>query len=561
MLDKIISNIEIRSPNEVMKLDRLGVAFPTRLSFSRRLIRLMHRENWKIYKKTFNLNREGFGIATYEVATPSRFYTLICFSHYLSPENRTDRVIANQWDATFVLFDGVPNKSDIERLSKNVPKQESGRFQKTDLVISRANKSVRLFGEVTNSLSKGYQPDIDKVNSVGYLMRTTAVYANGKFGLCDRFQYLDRPELSHPFQVEMLTVYLIRLFTFDLIDHVAYQINKKDSVKLNKEIKRHLGIGNATGLGMAPFLISHPVLIHNWFYARELSLQKVRSVDEVKTEKLNHFIAVSKKAIQHVREWFVNDELQTKKTSILLKEMQEVLNWVNEKDFCDKYKPWNNLFSRSSSCLGLECQELLVSLLLEPYPEIIDEISEGLEDKTEELLNVNMTIGQIKDMIDRNYKWALDIDFSDPNQNYHFWYYSKEKLEPRRGIRDQDLGSEKEMKITVAKDIQLFRNIIDKLSNNESLATFVMRNNNFRDIASRVQIGSKYNFSEIRDNIISDSCKPVDILRCKLAYFGASKFDPKSDLWTRITMYQGAPLNDEIYNLDFDDWCFPVKPQ
>ena len=74
--------------------------------------------NWKIYKKTFNLNREGFGIATYEVATPSRFYTLICFSHYLSPENRTDRVIANQWDATFVLFDGVPNKSDIERLSK-----------------------------------------------------------------------------------------------------------------------------------------------------------------------------------------------------------------------------------------------------------------------------------------------------------------------------------------------------------------------------------------------------------------------------------------------------------
>ena len=164
-------------------------------------------------------------------------------------------------------------------------------------------------------------------------------------------------------------------------------------------------------------------------------------------------------------------------------------------------------------------------------------------------------------MIDRNYKWALDIDFSDPKQNYHFWYYSKEKLEPRRGIRDQDLGSEKEMKITVAKDIQLFRNIIDKLSNNESLATFVMRNNNFRDVASRVQIGSKYNFSEIRDNIISDSCKPVDILRCKLAYFGASKFDPKSDLWTRITMYQGAPLNDEIFNSDFDDWCFPVKPQ
>ena len=88
-----------------------------------------------------------------------------------------------------------------------------------------------------------------------------------------------------------------------------------------------------------------------------------------------------------------------------------------------------------------------------------------------------------------------------------------------------------------------------------------MKNCHYRDIASRAQIGSKYHFSEIRDNIISNSCKPVDILRGKLAFFGASKFDPKSDLWTRITMYQGAPLNDEIIRADADDWCFPVKPQ
>ena len=199
--------------------------------------------------------------------------------------------------------------------------------------------------------------------------------------------------------------------------------------------------------------------------------------------------------------------------------------------------------------------------MLEPYPEIIDEISEALEDRTEEFLDVNMTIGQLKEIIDENYKWALDIDFNDPKQNYHFWYYSKEKLEPRRGIRGQDLGSEKEMRITIAKDVNLLRKVLNDVKDDLSIANFVMVNSNFRDIACRVQIGSKYHFSEIRDNIISNSCKPVDILRGKLAFFGASKFDPKSDLWTRITMYQGAPLNDEILSSDVDDWCFPIKPQ
>jgi hypothetical protein len=37
MLDKLSSNIEIRSPGDVMKLDRLGATFPTRLSFTRKI--------------------------------------------------------------------------------------------------------------------------------------------------------------------------------------------------------------------------------------------------------------------------------------------------------------------------------------------------------------------------------------------------------------------------------------------------------------------------------------------------------------------------------------------
>ena len=113
---------------------------------------------------------------------------------------------------------------------------------------------------------------------VGYLMRTTAVYGNGKFGIADRARIAERPELAGPFRAEMLTIYLIRCFTLDLVEHVARHRGGGRFVPLEPRLKRHLGIGNATGLGMAPFLASHPILIHNWMQARETALARVRSI-------------------------------------------------------------------------------------------------------------------------------------------------------------------------------------------------------------------------------------------------------------------------------------------
>ena len=125
----------------------------------RQLIRRMNREGWRIRQERFALNDEGYGKALYVVSTPKRHYSLVCFSHHLEPKRRTDRVIAEAWDATFTLFDGVPTDADIDRLAKQTPKQEAGRFQASDLVMSRANKSLRLFSHVVDSLAQGGQPD------------------------------------------------------------------------------------------------------------------------------------------------------------------------------------------------------------------------------------------------------------------------------------------------------------------------------------------------------------------------------------------------------------------
>ena len=144
-----------------MRLGRMGAMHATRLSFLRAMLRRAKREQWKINRAEWAIDTDGFGHAVYAVRTPRHTYSLLAFSRHLPAERRTDRVIAEAWDASFFLYDGVPDAAEIARLRANVPRQEAGRYPSRDLVLSRANKSVRLFDDRRESLAAGGSPTPD----------------------------------------------------------------------------------------------------------------------------------------------------------------------------------------------------------------------------------------------------------------------------------------------------------------------------------------------------------------------------------------------------------------
>ena len=290
----------LRPPSQVMRLSRMGSMFPTRLSFLRSLMRRLAAEKVKVTRSVWEMSDDGFGRAVYSLDFGGHTYSLVAISTDLPPEMRTDRVIAEAWDSAYVLYDGVPDAAELDRITANAPRQEAGRFTERDLVLSRANKSVRLFAHVTERLKAGQQPDTDMIRSVGYLMRTTAVYGNGKFGIADRRLIADRPGLEGPFAAEMLTVWLIRNFTHDLAEHVG-------GAPLDDHLKRHLGVGNSTGLGMAPFLVTHPVLLNNWMLARETALARVRAIPVLELDQKARILELAKRATQHLAQWDVPD--------------------------------------------------------------------------------------------------------------------------------------------------------------------------------------------------------------------------------------------------------------
>ncbi|WP_252734837.1 MULTISPECIES: hypothetical protein [unclassified Octadecabacter] len=523
----------------------MGASFPTRLSFLRTLLRRLATERAKVSRPIWNIDAEGFGHAVYCVDLGGFTYSLIAVSTDLPPEQRTDRVIATAWDTTYVLYDGVPDAAEIARIAINAPKQEAARFTERDLVLSRANKSVRLFAHVIERLQAGLQPDADLVGQTGYLMRTTAVYGNGKFGIADRSVIADRPGLGGPFMAEMLTVWLIREFTHDLVEHIA-------GATLDPNLKRHLGIGNSTGLGMAPFLVSHPRLLNAWITARETALARVRAIPALSSDQIEQIYTLTIRAAEHLAQWQVPDAIGQSRIDVMRREWPQVAGLMTP-DLMSGVDPLDRLWHAAAG-VSIDTQELLAALMIEPFGGLVDDLCDDMATDQIPALSPTMTCADLHALLARDWAWA-ERDFDAKDACSQFWYVSEAKAEPRLGLRHEEPGAELESPLDVARQVCRMGKDLPRTG---TVADFLSIHPHHRSAVRRVQSLAHAPYSEIRDNLIGEECLPIDMLRCKLAFFGAAKFDPKSDRWTRITLCQGAPLADELTADNADDWWLPT---
>lgn len=548
----------LRDPNTVMRLSQMGSFHQSRLSFMRALLRRLQSEDWQFDIKAFEIDDNGVGHAIYSAIGPRHTYSLVAFAHDLPDHMRSDRVIASAWDCTFTLFDGVPTDADMDRLSQNVPYQEAGRISPSELSLSRANRSNRLWDHVVDRLAMGQQPDPELVHAVGYLMRTTAVYGNGKFGAADRTSFMHRPMAANPFHIELLSVYLTRAFVMDLVEHVARAKGGDMAVRIDPELRRQFGIGNSTGLGMAPFLTFHPVLLNNWIWSREEALSRVRSAEFVTQAEQDVFKTFLKRAIKNAADWQSEHPLQIEKITALRHDLSKLESCIKTNGLSQPYA-WDTLMTWGEQNLSSEGQEQLVSLLLEPYPDLLDGLTDDM--KADETVNFAIdgtkTVADTLACIQENYDWALGQDYERPDTHARFWYVSEEKLEPRLGERFEEDGSDLEQPHTIAYDMDQFYTALKLWPPETPLADVLMKHPEYRQVARRAQVTQKLPYAEIRDNQISADMLPIDMLRCKLSFFGATKFDPRSDRWLRICMYQNAPYPHELSAAPVTGWAYP----
>lgn len=555
----------LRSPAVVMDIKRLGSLHPSRLSFMRALMRRMMQQRWQINVREFDLDSDGLGHMVYSIQANGNEYSLVLFAHYLADEDRNDRVIAERWDTTMTLCRGPVDQDDIARMAENVPKQEAGRATTQQIVLSRGNRSSRNFAYVVDRLASGQQPEAKVLAKVGYLYRTTAVYGSGKFGMADWETVLSTcPEFASPFSAEMFACFLLRDFSVRQAEHLARIKSPKTAVAMKPEIKRFLGIGNSTGLGMAPYLIRHPQLISRWVLVREQAIAAVTYHGRCDSESIARLDRMLNQVLMHLEQTTVPDAGQTNRNITLKRELVAVRQLMESAQHTKADQNWAWLSEHTAQTMSLETQELLNSLLMELHPELVDGQFAYLPEYEQARAEPTMRLSELKTSIEQHYDWALQIDFSKEPENYFFWYVSEEKLEPRIGERCCDPGEDKEQPLVIAKRVRLLYDALcAEPEQTQMVAQWLLKYSKWSGIVARVQTMTQECYGEIRGNLAAQDMLPLDLLRCKLSFFGVSKFDPKSKLWVRNTMFQGAPILDDvnrnIHSDEFsDDWYFPV---
>ncbi len=350
----------------------LGVARATRHSFARSLLRRGAKAGWDVQTERFDVDAAGSGVAVYRVdlapgCADPQTVRLVAFLAVIDESRRTDRVIAEAWDLTAALCRGEVDDDRIAALRANVPEQEQGRADSGTLIWTRANRSVRFFDHVVGRLASGQQPDPAVIGDDAYLMRSTAFYGNGKWGLVDFGGYDADEVLAVPYRAQMLTAWLVRELSLELVEHCAAARNPR-AATLEHGWRRYFGLGNATGLGMVPYVINHPQVLDAWVALRELPLANALATNWAPgSAGADRVVGLLNRAANHFAE---RDRLATEPYPggpELASQLADVAQLAGsfQAGECPPSEGLAALVHRRAGELGLECRSVVDAIVVE----------------------------------------------------------------------------------------------------------------------------------------------------------------------------------------------------
>jgi hypothetical protein len=542
-----------RPGHEVMKLDRLGAMWPTRYSFSHCFLRTAARRGFEVKRVEATLDDAGRGRVIYHAMVADAPFTFLVLSDPMAEAEQQDRIIATRWDARACLFVGQPSEAELIETAAELFKVIWGRASPGTAVWSRANRSARLFDHVVESLAAGRQPDPRQVNRVGYLIRTTSFSTNGRNGTIDfaRFHEIGHP-LCAPYHVQMLACYLWREFGIDLAEHFARARNPR-AVPLSDDLRRYMGVGNSSGIGLVPFVVRHPRLVNAWIGRREGGAAAMRRAVRSDTADARLRVLLAG-AVEYFRLEPRGEAEEFSAGTELAADLLRTRKFLDDRPGPTTFAP---LMDWARASLTFEAQELLQSLLLELH-EDDDAATEILVDESLSFSG-SMRVAALLRLIRDRFAW-IERHVSDARAGEFFWYLSEENMEPRRGVRGVDDGETYALPVDfIGRLAQLMRELADAPAD-WSIGRFLVANPDMRFMVGWTYTLATIEYAIARMDLLATDFSPLKIMRFQLAMYGMLKFRPRSKTWLRATILQGAGLPAELARGHVGDGLLPVMP-
>ncbi|GAA0529241.1 hypothetical protein [Pigmentiphaga daeguensis] len=555
----------IRSADLLMTPARMGVMQASRLSVSRLLMAKAIRERWTIERVRWQIDDRARGTALYRIDTGAMPFDFIVHSFEPRMEGRAGRIIGRAWDMMAALVEGPVSERDIRITGEEIPKLYAGRATPGTLIWARSNRSARVFNHTVESLAQGRQPDVPTLADVCYLMRNTGLDGNGTFGTRS-FRALESTHpLRRPLDAQMLCAYMMRVFSVDLVNHLAHCASPA-AVRLAPEIERFLGVGNASALGLILYVNNHPKLVHHWVLAREQAIVGAKRLRVAAGDaKLALLLKLLDKAIAFRREDRMDYEQFTASADIaadlaaIRAQVQALHDTGTVRGSVERY-PLSALCDALDGTVHEEAYETFLGLLTELVPELCDRLAEGLAVDEEYATDPSMSIGHLRDLLHAEYGWAFDIDLESEGASKFVWYKSATAEEPRRGPR-AEAGEVFNLGLDLPRLVVGLDREIAQRPPATSVARFLLDKPEYRFIVSRVQTLSGMAFHSPRANIMGEHFVPCEITRfINIGIHGIDKTRDYLQRNLRGVIYQGAPTAADIAAGADPHWFYPQEP-
>tara|TARA_R110000737_G_scaffold234249_5_gene247236 strand:- start:59 stop:1786 length:1728 start_codon:yes stop_codon:yes gene_type:complete len=560
----------LRNWREVMRPERLAAMQPSRLSGTWAMMNRMIAERWDIRLERMDVDAEARGTIVYSIRTgdspDAPVFSFIAFSSPPSLKARTGRIIGRSWDMMGTLNEGPATEADIEAARSQIPLLYRGRATPNALVWCRSNRSMRVFNATLDALSKGRQPQVEDLNSVCYLMRNTGLDGNGTFGTRSFPSLGAKHPLGGVLQAQILNAYLMRELSCDLVDHLA-SLRSDKAVRLDPEIRRYLGVGNGSALGLIFFVQKHPRLLGAWIEAREKTVAAALALDlkagDGRIETLRGLIRQAvrfRREDQMMYETFASSAQVADELESLLPRL-ETLQATGLLDGEMHRYPLDRLALDCAAAMAPESYETFLSMIMELVPEVADDAVRRVAGHDELEIDPMARVEDLRARLAAEYDWALEMDTQGDGAQDYVWYKSETAEEPRRGLR-AEVPEARDLGLDLPSGLQALKRDLNAAPDGQSIARFLLAHPAHRLFVARVQSLSGQAFHTPLANINAADFVPIDLVRLmNVAFHGIDKTRDYLRRNLRGVLFQGAPTRDDLRAGKGARWFFPGEPR
>lgn len=554
-----------RPAAEVMTSTALSSLQAGRLSSARSLVNRMLREGWRVERRSLTVEADGSGEAVYRIHAADRVMDFVAFAFPPSSQERTLRIFDLGWDMMGALLDGPATAADVEHTRNEMPRLYHGRATPHTLTWCRANRSLRVFEHVVEALAAGRQPDTVALARVGYLMRNIGLDGNGTFGTRTFLAYGEDHPLAVPYHAQLLSAYMMRELSADLVEALAAR-RSGTAAALDPQVRRFLGVGNSSALGLVLWVGNHPVLVDRWISLREQALAHARGLAATPGSGVaDTLITLLERAARYQSE-DVNEYTCFTPAERIVADLRRVLDVVPGRAAAaaaaGRVPTVAELVDGVEGVCD-EAAEVVNSVLTELDPAESDRLAAGLTVNETFRRDGSMAAGELRALLADRYAWALAIDRTAPGAVAHTWYKSRSAEEPRCGATAELPEGTVDLTVDVPGMVQHLDGVLAAEDPALPVGRLLARRPELRGAVERLQSLAGLAYAVAHTNIRDAAFVPAQIIRlANAALYGLERTKDYLGRDLRGVIFQGAPTATDLGDCDAaGPWFWPAVPR